>query len=286
MSDTKSSEGTHGARWIVATTCGVLALIVVVGGMLAMRDGLLIKAREESRAQTSEREKLAARISTLQSTVDTLSTQPKPDEASLAAVDTKLAEITTTLEALSARVAVLEKKPEAVPVAVAPIAPPPVVTVAAAPTGELVALKLAAMSGKPFATELAAWSKLHPDAKDAIAPLNAVAESGIVSETELNRTLRVALDDATRSTKIDDVSTLGKINTHMAGLVSIKKAADVGPYTSLRANVLRDDITLLTHAVEALDASARKPLEVWLATAHARRDALAALATLDTMQGR
>ena len=284
MSDTNSPEGTHGARWIVATTCGVLALIVVVGGMLAMRDGLLIKAREESRAQTSEREKLAARITALQSTVDTLSTQPKPDAEALAAVDTKLAEITVTLEGLSTRVAALAKKPEAVPVAVAPIAPP-VVTVAAAPTGELVLLKLAAMSGKPFATELAAWSKLHPDAKNAITPLSAVAESGIISETELNRTLRVALDDATRSTKIDDVSTLGKINTHMAGLVSIKKAADVGPYTSLRGNVLRDDITMLTRAVEALDDTARKPLEAWLATAHARRDALASLATLDTVQG-
>jgi hypothetical protein len=37
--------------------------------------------------------------------------------------------------------------------------------------------------------------------------------------------------------------------------------------------------------VEALDDAARKPLEPWLTEAHARRDALEALAKLDAGNG-
>lgn len=283
--------------WGIAITCSVLVLVLAAGGMLAMRDRLLADVGGELATQTTAREKLASQISTLQSSVDGLANQPKADGESLAAVDTKITELSTRIDALSARVDELVKAPAptpqtlATPVVAEPVTPPPAAVAPAALAPDVMGatnattLKLAVLSGKPFASELATWSKQHPEAAKQTYALASVAETGLMSESDLNRKLRAALDDVTSSKKVDDTSLAGKLNTHLAGLISIKKAGQVNVYDSLRKNVLRDDITTLTLAVEALDDASRKPLEPWLAEAHARRDALEALAKLDAGSG-
>ncbi len=277
--------------WGVAVTCSALVLILTAGGVFALRDRMLADVRDESATQTAAREKLATQLSTLQSSVDAIGSQPKADSEALTALDNKITDLTTKLDTLSARVDEMAKTPEPAPQAApiaAPIAPQPVPitpVVDAAGTTNITTLKLAVLSGKPFAAELATWAKLHPEAAKQTFALASVAESGLMSESDLNRKLRAALDDVTSSKKIDDTSLAGKLNTHLAGLISIKKAGEVNVYDALRKNVLRDDITTLTLAVEALDDAARKPLEPWLAEAHARRDALDALAKLDVGSG-
>jgi hypothetical protein len=283
----------QGSHWIIAATCGALVLLVTVGGVIAMRDRLLAEARDEAASQTAAREKLAARIDSLQSNLDALAAAPKPDAETLAALDTKITEMAAKIDALSVRVDELAKAPEPVaPVAVVPPpAPAAVVAPAASPTADvagapnITTLKLAVLSGKPFAAELAAWAKQHPEAAKQTFTLATIAESGLMSEADLNRKLRAALDDVTASKRVDDASMAGKLNAHLSGLITIKKSGDVDAYDALRNNVLRDDIASLTLAVEALDDEARKPLEPWLSEARARRDALDALAKLDAGSG-
>jgi hypothetical protein len=277
--------------WLVALTCSVLVLVLAAGGMLAMRDRLLADASDVAATQTTAREKLAERLDGLQRSVDSISTQPQTDGEALAAITTKIADLSTKLDALNARVDEMAKKPEpiaqapALPAAAPAIAAPNPTPIEAANTPSLTSLKLAILSGKPFAAELATWAKQHPEAAKQTFALASIAESGLMSEADLNRKLRATLDDAAASKKIDDTSLAGKINTHLAGLISIKKAGQVNVYDTLRKNVLRDDITTLILAVEALDTAARKPLEPWLTEARTRRDALDALAKLDAGSG-
>ena len=279
--DFEPAEPTHSATWLVAATCGAIVLLIVTGGVFAMRDRLLTEAREESHQQTTAREKLSTRIDTIQATLDGLSAQPKA-AGDTTELNEKLADVTSKLDALTARMDALEKAAAEKKQAPAPIAAPQPAPIAPHPSIDLATLKLAALSGKNFTPELAAWNKLHPETLETTAALSSVAESGIQSEATLNRQLREALDMAIAKTTVDDVSLAGKINTHLAGLVSIKKSGDAGPYATLRRDVLREDIPTLTHSVEALDDTARKPLAAWLQLAHARSAALAALAALDT----
>ncbi len=285
--------------WGVALTTSALVLLLVAGGAFTLVDRLQVEAQTEAATQTTAREKLAAQLSSLQSSVDALGSQPKADNETLAAIDTKIADISTKLDALAIRVEELEKKPEPAPqaaiaapapVAASPATPAPAVAPTAAAADEIgttniTTLKLAVLSGKPFAAELAAWAKKHPEAAKQTFTLASIAETGLMSESDLNRKLRAALDDVGASKKVDDTSLAGKLNTHLAGLVSIKKAGEVGVYDGLRKNVLRDDIASLTRQVEELDDAARKPLETWLSEAHTRRDALDALAKLDAGSG-
>ena len=263
-----------GSRWLPAIVCSVVVCAIAAGGSYMLRTELLTAITSDSARQENERNKLATRIDALQSSVETISGEPKTDTD---AISSQFADMNTKLSALSDRVTVIEKKTEPAP------APAPVP--AAAPVADSTALKLAVTSGKPFATELATWQKLHPNADAQITvPLAATAQSGIPSDAELNTRLRDALDDAVHSTKVDDVSFIGKMNTHLAGLVSIKKSADAGPYAKLRVNVMREDSNTLIPEVEKLSDQDRKPLENWLTVARARRDALIALSKLDAAE--
>ncbi len=267
--------------------CTVVVLIVIAGGGLALRNELFAFAGQQAKLQADAREKLAARIDALEGA----STAAKPDDAAMAALNTKLTETATQLDALSTRIEALEKKAQAAPAPVAAAAPAPaaptvVATPAApAPSNELSALKLAALSGQNFSAELAAWNKRHPETAKQTAILSLFAESGIPSEAAMNQQLREAIDAAVQSKKIDDVSVIGKINTHLAGLVSIKKTSDASPYATLRSDALKDDLPTLIRSVEALDEPTRAPLASWLKTAQNRADALAALNNLDHQGG-
>jgi uncharacterized coiled-coil protein SlyX len=293
--------------WTIALVCSALVLLVAAGGAFSLRDKLLSKVSEDIKAEQSTREKLAARIDTLQSTLDALSNQPKTDSETLGALNTQLAETSSKLDILTSRVDGLEKqldgfKPTVVPAppAFAPTPPPmpPAATPAPTPAlpeaapvsavppiaghAELTTLKLAALSGKPFASELVAWTKLNPEHEKKVSVLTEFAANGIISEVDLTRKLREALDTQSQTITVDDTSVAGKINTHLKGLVRIKKANSADPLTELRKAVLRDDAETLTRGVERLNDADRAPLEAWLKQARARRAALDEVSKLST----
>lgn len=264
--------------WGPILAASLLVVATVAGGFFTLHDRMLAQTAEQANEQNAAREKLAARIDSLQDSLTTISNKPAAEPEQLNTLDARLADVTSKLDALNARLDAVEKKLDEKKADPAPMAPAPL----AAANSDLAALKLAALSGKPFSFALAAFAKAHPEAQKQIAALTPVAESGIPSEAELNRQLRDVLDGLNSAPTVDSESTIGKINSHLSGLVSIRKVTENGPYAALKRDVLREDIISLTRKVEALDDQTRMPLENWLKLAVARRNALAAL---DAMNG-
>lgn len=291
MNDAETPQAKQSSQWIVAATCAALVLLVTAGGMFAMRDRLLAEARMEAEAQTAAREKLSARIDALKTSLDTLANAPKADEALQTALEEKITTLNTNFESLASRQDALEKKleemkPVAVPAPAANAPTPPTNTptlpATTTPDTALSELKLVALNGKPFAVELEAWMKAHPEKAAHAISLQSIAEKGIPSEADLAKRLRDTLDSLSSTTpKTEDTSLIGKINTHMNGLVSIKKAA-ADPYAELRKTSLSAPLDNLVQQVENLKSEHRLPLERWLSDARSRAQAIA---TLDALTG-
>lgn len=272
-----------------------LALIALVAACLLpflMRDRMRAEMREATRTLISEQEKLTAKIDGLKASLDSLSNKAAPDAESIAELKRAVAETSTMIEVLGARVdeaekKANEKKPEPLAAAPAVPAPTPAAEVPSNPaTGLLNALKLAVLRGDAYATELAVWEKAHPASAASLDALRVFAADGIPTEASLIRDLRAALPTTATPTTAEDVSLVGKINTHMAGLVSIKKkAADNDAYAPLRRELDRANLETLIRTVEQLDSTARAPLGAWLKTATARAEALSVLNALDAKGG-
>lgn len=272
-----------------------LALIALVAACLLpflMRDRVRAEMREATRTLASEQEKLTTKIDGLKASLESLSNKAAPDAESIAELKRAVAETSTMIEVLGARVdeaekKANEKKPE--PLAAAPAVPAltPAVEAPSNPaTGLLNALKFAVLRGDAYATELAAWEKINPAASNTLDALRMFAPSGIPTEASLIRDLRAALPTIATPTTAEDVSLVGKINTHMAGLVSIKKkAADNDAYAPLRRELDRANLETLIRTVEQLDSTARAPFAAWLKTATARAEALSVLNALDAKGG-
>ncbi len=280
MSEQTPSHEPHSARWIVAATCSVLVILVTIGSVFAMRDRLLAQAREDARAQITEREKLAARVDRLQSEVEAASTQAKPDVAMLESIQTTLTETNSKLAVLTARIDALEKKSLEKPPEPPPAATPVAKVEKPLPNSQISILKLAVLSGEPFTQELRDWLKLHPQTQKQLAPLMDVATTGMVSEATLSRKLLTILNEKPTPVLVDDMSITGKINTHLKGLVSIKKTTAPDAYETLRPLAQREDLSALERTIEQLSDAERTPFEAWLALAQQRRAAIDALSGL------
>ncbi|MES2985044.1 MAG: hypothetical protein V4735_07655 [Pseudomonadota bacterium] len=266
------------SKWIVAATCSSLVLLMAVGGIFALRDQLFAQARADSAKQTAEREKLATRLSALDSELEALAQSTKPDSAPIDALSTKIDELNHRIDLIEKAAA--EKKPEPAPVAPAPIVVAPPVAAPLAATETSPPLTTLVLSGKPFTAELDAWQKAHPNTTDGLSALAPFAEKGLPTEAQLIDKLRDVLD-AIPTTASGDVGPLAnKINTQLSGLITIKKTAPADPYAALRTNALRDDYTSLLREVEQLPLTTRAPFTAWLQAAHARAAAVSALATL------
>lgn len=283
---------THRHHHILTLSLALIALVAACLLPFLMRDRLRAEMREATRSITSEQEKLTAKMDGLKASLESLNNKAAPDTESIAELKRVVAETSTMIEVLGARVdeaekKASEKKPE--PVAVAPTvsAPAPAAEVTATPvTSALSGLKLAIVQGNAYAAELSAWEKAHPASAASLDALRIFAASGIPSEASLIRDLRAALPATSTPTTTEDVSLVGKINTHMAGLVSIKKkAAENDAYAAIRRELDRANLETLIRAVEQLDSTSRAPLAAWLKTATARTDALSALAALDAKGG-
>lgn len=275
------SENTT-STWMTAAVVSALVLVATIGSVFAIRERLMAQMHKALAEEAAAREKLANKLADVESKLEGFSTTPKIDGAALEAMQTQLSETNGKLEALAARADNLEKQlaefkpmPVAAPVEAAP---KPDTAAEAKPTSsptsdaELVALIAAAKSGKPFADELAAYATLRPEQN--LDALRDTAPDGIASETALAKALLEIIGNKHATQKIDDTSTVGKINTHLKGLVTIQKANVKDAYSELRKDAAREDIETLIRRVERLDDADRAPLEDWLKQAKQRRDAL------------
>lgn len=257
------------SKWIVAATCSSLVLLFAVGGAFAFRDKVFADVRAGDAKQTSEREKLASRMTALESKLDDVAASAKPDNAPIEALNAKIDELTKRLDGIE-KIAT-EKKPEPAPVMAAPPAP----AVEAAP-----ALPTLILSGKPFATELAVWQKAHPNAGDSIAALAPYAERGLPTEAQLVDKLRDTLDAIPTHKEVDAGPIAEKINSHLEGLVKIRKTSDADPYVALRKHAMNESYPSLLREVEQLSEAQRAPFTAWLDAAHNRAAAVSAIANL------
>lgn len=287
-----SEEHQHRHHHVLTLGLALMALVAACLLPFLMRDRLRAEMRETARSITSEQEKLTSKVDGLKASLDSLSNKAAPDAESIAELKRTVAETSTMIEVLGARVdeaenKAREKQPE--PLAAAPAVPTPTPAAEAPPNpaaSALNALKLAVLRGDAYATELAAWEKTHPSSAAGLDALRIFAASGIPTEASLIRDLRAALPTTVPPTTAQDVSLVGKINTHMAGLVSIKKkAADKELYSPLRRELDQANLETLIRSVEQLDSTSRAPLDAWLKTATARAEALSALNTLDAKGG-
>lgn len=280
------SESPHGKSTLTLLVITLTVLLLLLVGLFVVRTRLNAQLQSNATAQDAALEKLATRITGIETRVEELSRNASPDAA---ATNETLVDAQKSLEAVTARLDALEKtigdtRP-ALTVAVAPPAAPaqaaPIPTATASTSPAVLtpwnALKLAALGGQPYASALDAWASTRKPTQETDV-LRSFAQSGIPTEGALLQQLDTALDHASkRSPTVDDVSLVGKINTHLAGLVSIKKSDTADVYAALRRARTRGDIGMVMREVDQLDASARAPLADWFAAAQSRQQLLALL---------
>lgn len=300
MDDSNAPESKPASPWFAAVTAAMIALLIAAVGGAVLRDKMLSQVQEAYDTQTAEREKLASKIAGMQSSLTSLANQPKAEGGMGADATQQLTDATAKIDTLSVKLEEMEQRlqllekaaehasvqapvaapaPVAMPVPVAMPAPSPA-PAPVAPVGEaaLAALKLAVISGKPYAAELVAWNKLQPESDTGA--LTEFSATGVPSETAVLRELREALNAASAAPVVDDTSLAGKLNTHLKGLVSIKKHNEADGFARLREESLRGDIDSLIREVERLDTAAQVPFAAWLKKARSRQAALDAAAKL------
>lgn len=267
------------SKWIVAATCSTLVLLMAVGGVFALRDQLFAQARADAAKQSAERDKLASRIAALETVSSGSGTSDPAASEQTAALHAQIDELTKRLEALE-QPAPVAQKAEPAP----PTPPPPAPTVApvaepaplASKGNEGALLVAAIISGKPYDASLITWQKDHPKALDTAMLLQPFAEKGLPSEQELISNLREQLEAIPASETEEPGGLVSKLNTHLAGMVSIKKT-NRDPYATLRAQVMSESTATLLHSIDQLPEAERKPFTEWRDLARARAAVIAAL---------
>lgn len=218
------NETPHGSSKLIAIASVLAVLLVMVVALFILRDHMREQIAASGQEQSRMVEKLATELQAVKSSLESLASTTQPTSESLTAFDAKLTQLSTTLDTMNTRLEALEKKPaevkaEPLPVVVTPGAPSPSIPTAQGPASQAFTnLALMALSGKPYAPELDAWEKATSPDATTVSTLRSFAQSGIPSETEVIRELRRTLDTLkAQPATVDDVSMVGKINTHLAG---------------------------------------------------------------------
>jgi BMFP domain-containing protein YqiC len=263
--------------WLAAITCGALVAIAGASGAIIMRTQILMQVSADAARARSTLTDLQNRVTTLESQTATLAQAAQPDPAPLNALRSGLDTTGKQLADLTARIDTLEKKPALVVTAAPAPAPASAGSMSATSYASLAS---AVRSGAPFADALAAWKHDHSVTPDAIAPLEQAAASGVPSDSMLRSQLQAALVTISPNASGDDGHGLiDRVNTHLAGLVSIKKQS-ADNYDTLRADVATAEIATLKREILQLPPQARAPFAAWLAAVQTHDEALAALVSL------
>ncbi len=267
--ETQHESKSPASPWKVALVSSGLVLVLTLGAGFAARDQLMLTLRDNASREEESRDKLESKLRALQSSLDSLSAAPAPDMEKITALEQSVGDIKTSLEALNQSQQALTK--QVAELAARPVPQPEPVVSEDESTRQL---KQTILSGEPFANELRQWRRQHSGQASTLAALNVYAERGLPSESSMIETLRTRLAGLTQPVPTEEASGMaGKINTHLKGLVRIRKAADRDPYEALRQASLGASLAELIGMVEALESSLRAPLNPWLEEARPWLDA-------------
>lgn len=256
---------------ITGVTLGVVfggALIAVwVDGQRSLAD---YSATTRTKIDSFER-----RLTALESRMQTVESAAKIDTGALDALRADITALQTSDAEIKAEIkdamAEWEKQP-----APAPVEAPKAATSPAA-IGEL---STAVKSGEPYEDEMKAWAKSHPKAEAPL--LRAHASTGIPTELSLReqfKTITTRLGTGGVSSEAAP-PIIARINTHLAGLVSIRKTSDhSAAYATLR-EASDAPLEQLAAKIDALPDDAQAPFANWRTALKLRTEALAELSTL------
>lgn len=263
-------------QWIIAATCSALVLVATAGGIFAMRDRLLADARDSAQSQKEAMDAVDRRMDRLQASISKLENEPKLDAAAVDGLKSDLAEMKTGIEALQKHEEAIETRIKALEDSAATAQKEAEKKAAQnVATGDATELKMIALSGNPYLEQWAAWAAKHPHETAKYPHLKTFAATGIPLASDMRANLRSALKDVKLPAKIDDTSFIGKLNTHLHGLISIRKTGDSDEANALRAIAGQEDLEKTVAEIEASGAlEDSKALSDWHNDYLARKQAL------------
>lgn len=266
--------------WIAATACCALVIVAGIGGIAAMRTQMMVHINAENARTRGTLTQLQNRIAALESQTSTLAQTVEQNPAPLNALKTGIETNDKSIADLTARIDTLEKKPALV-VTAAPAPTPAAVPATTAPANGYATLAAAVRSGTPYVDVLAAWKSNHTAAPETLAPIEKAAATGLATDYALRTQLQTTLARLSTTGDIGEPhSLMARVNTHLSGLVSIRKQSAASGYENLRTHAATEEIAALKREIEQLSPTDRAPLTAWLDAVRTRDETLAALVSL------
>lgn len=234
--------------WFTAITCSVCVVVAAAVVLSMLRQDMIAQLEEgmNTRHDAAQEtlDKLTKRIAALEEKTTALSALPQavavPDTAATDALNAQMMASNAEIAALTARVEMVEKKPEPAPA----VAPPVMAASPAAPVVET------------------------PPAPAAVAVVPTPVST---TDETLRRDLQMLLAHATTPAEpVKDSSLAGRINSRFAGFISVKKRTEMDVYAPLRRDAATADIPTLMRHVLALPPAARAPFADWLIAVQTR----------------
>jgi hypothetical protein len=220
-----------------------VATVIIVGGLVAMRQEVLTAIHANAETQQAETKKLADKLALIDSRLTAVESAPKVevDSASNEKLELELANAKDSIALLDARLADMEKTPAPLQPIAAPVASP-------APT--------------PVPTPALEASLLPP--------------SDVASEATLREQFRDIVARLNNPPAAAESDRLQRLNTRLAGLISIKKAVEPPKeYAALAAIDSTTPLEAIVAKVDALPESARAPFTEWREAVRQRAAAIA-----------
>ena len=277
-------------RWPTSLIAILLVGVVFCGALLAVRDEAQTAARAQAIATRDALEPLSKKLSALEGRLAMLESAPKPDLTALDGLRADVSALQATASQLQERATALEKKPvlssSASPASAAandPVKSSPQTVTSTMQPGLTSALKMAVLSGLPYQMALEAWEKAQPGNPVTIPVLRRYAAAGLVTDASLRSQFQEIAEQLTKSAPETAEASpfLSRINTHLAGLISIHKTADhVAELTKLAQGNESLTPEQLAAKINALPSDLQTPFASWKAAFASRNAALAELASL------
>lgn len=258
-------------------TLGAIALatLVIVGGLVVMRQEILAAIAQNAAQQQADLKKLSDKLALFDSRLTAVESAPKSEEsATNDKLELELASTKDSLALLQAKLDDIAAKPAVTPQASAPTAP--------AVEKHTPSLSELVRSGAPYETALNDWLKERPKAP-ALTALKQHAATGLPTEPALREQFRDIVSHLATLQPVQESDALQKLNTRLAGLITIKKASEQPKeYASLAAVDSTTSLEAMVLKVDALPENARAPFTVWREAVRTRQAALAELTDLSS----
>ena len=266
-----TATGPKPVSFSAVVTASLITCLITGAGIVAAHQAARRQTQELQYSVNDGLEKLAQRVTALETQTRELAARPIADNAPVEELRSNVAEAKNTLSQLSDRLAEVEKKPATI--ITSPPAPATAAAVAApAPTP----LKSAILSGAPYQAELQEWRKQHPKPLTKMPTLESYAAKGLPTEQALRKELAALIEkQSAPTTDVDEHSLAGRVNARLSQFISIKKKNTAAPeLEALRGTLETAPLTTLEATLRNLQTAKRAPFESWLQAVSIRTRAL------------